>query len=262
MGQTARPSIKRWREHLYKLRKNKHQNRYLQAAWNKYGEKSFEFQVIKEFDSLEELNRAEIETIKNGSSLYNLSDGGNGYVHSLKTKKAIGKANKIPIIGMNVKTREVREYDSSVDAKVDGFDDKCIRKCVVGFVSKRKNGASFLSMSHKSWVWMSKKEATIEKLKERCDIAKKSKVRKERPVIGMDIFTKKCIVFCSASEAGRNGFRGTIVHRACNTFSCVHNGFVWAYGDIDCPQSLLKSKRKLVLSKTRTGPKSWQRKSI
>lgn len=258
VGQTTRAPIKRWREHLYPLRKGKHHNIYLQAAWDKYGEKSFKFQVIREFSSLEELNQAEIEIIKNGSNLYNLAEGGNGFVHSIKSKKAIGESNKIPIVGMDIKTGKIKEYDSAADTKIDGFNEKCVRKCVLSFISKRKDGTTFESISHKGWVWMSKEEATIEKLKVKCDIAKRGKIRKERPVIGMDVFTQEKFEFRSASEASRNGFNITNVHRACNTFSAVHKGFVWSYADIKSPQSLLDEKRKFVLSKIRTGPKSWK----
>lgn len=42
-------TYKRWRSgHLSDLRKNKHCNRYLQAAWNKYGEDTFTHAVIEE----------------------------------------------------------------------------------------------------------------------------------------------------------------------------------------------------------------------
>src|SRR5262245_9583234 len=37
----------RWYAHLSLLRKGNHQNRYLQHAWDKYGEKSFEFSVLE-----------------------------------------------------------------------------------------------------------------------------------------------------------------------------------------------------------------------
>ncbi len=257
VGQTTRLPIKRWREHLYPLRKGRHHNRYLQAAWNKYGEKAFEFQIIKEFSSLEELNEAEVELIKNGSNLYNLADGGNAFVHSYKAKKSIGTSNKIPIVGMSIKTGEVKEYASATDTGAHGFDYKCIRKCVLGFISKRKDGATSKSMSHKGWVWMSKEEATLEKLKIKCDIAKRGKVRNERPVIAMNVFDKQIKRFKSASEASRNGFNLSNVFRACNIFSSIHRSFVWSYADIDSPQSLLEEKRSYVISRVRTGPKSW-----
>ena len=39
---------RRWREHLRHLRAGKHKNRYLQAAWLKYGEGAFAFRVLAE----------------------------------------------------------------------------------------------------------------------------------------------------------------------------------------------------------------------
>lgn len=258
VGQTTRLPIKRWREHLYKLRKNKHDNRHLQAAWNKYGEHAFKFEIVKEFNSLEELNQAEIDLIKNGSDLYNLTEGGNGFNHRNGSKKAIGEANKKPIVGMCIKTGEIREYESAADTTKDGFIQACVRKCVLGFISKRKDGTTFESISHKGWVWMSKLEFSLEFLKNKCDIAKLAKVRKERSVIGMNVFTKEIRQFKSASEAGRNGFNSTNVYRSSGIFSAVHKGFVWVFSDIESPQSLLEEKCSYVLSKIRTGPKSWQ----
>jgi group I intron endonuclease len=39
--------MNRWKEHSYSLRKNKHINCILQRAWNKYGEQSFNFEIIE-----------------------------------------------------------------------------------------------------------------------------------------------------------------------------------------------------------------------
>jgi hypothetical protein len=137
----------------------------LQSAWTKYGESAFRFEIIKQFQSLEELNSAEIDVIRNGTDLYNLSDGGNGYTHNETDKKVIGEANKRPVIGMNIKTGEIREYASATDAKIDGFNQACIRKCAKGFISTRKDGSPFKSISHKGWVWMEKEISTCGNLK-------------------------------------------------------------------------------------------------
>jgi hypothetical protein len=53
---------KRWEQHRRSLRKGQHGNRYLQAAWNKYGEESFDFSVL-EFVDVIDLLRAEQEWI-------------------------------------------------------------------------------------------------------------------------------------------------------------------------------------------------------
>lgn len=41
----------RWDTHRRLLRKNKHNNEYLQASWNKYGEESFIFDILTECSS-------------------------------------------------------------------------------------------------------------------------------------------------------------------------------------------------------------------
>ncbi len=46
VGSTARCFRRRWHIHLSLLRRNIHNNRHLQAAWNLYGENSFKFSKI------------------------------------------------------------------------------------------------------------------------------------------------------------------------------------------------------------------------
>ena len=38
---------KRWYSHKNSLRRNVHDNDYLQNAWNKYGEENFEFSIVE-----------------------------------------------------------------------------------------------------------------------------------------------------------------------------------------------------------------------
>ncbi len=40
----------RWRDHVKSLNENKHHSRYLQRAWNKYGEENFTFSIIEHCD--------------------------------------------------------------------------------------------------------------------------------------------------------------------------------------------------------------------
>lgn len=46
VGSTAKGFAYRWRAHRWQLRNGKHRNRYLQGAWNKYGESAFAFEVL------------------------------------------------------------------------------------------------------------------------------------------------------------------------------------------------------------------------
>lgn len=49
----------RWKTHRRDLRANRHANRHLQNAWNKYGEQVFCFEVVHVFDTTENLIKAE-----------------------------------------------------------------------------------------------------------------------------------------------------------------------------------------------------------
>lgn len=52
VGQTKNPKVRK-SSHFSKLRNNKHINKHLQNAWNKYGEKNFEFKIILECEDFE-----------------------------------------------------------------------------------------------------------------------------------------------------------------------------------------------------------------
>ena len=67
----SRNILKRWKEHKYRLRRNKHHNPYLQNAWNKYGERNFNFEVI-EFCKDYELNDKEQYWLERLKPEYNI----------------------------------------------------------------------------------------------------------------------------------------------------------------------------------------------
>ena len=77
IGQTT-AYRRRWHEHKYALRRNKHGNPKLQEDCNKYGLDAFEFEIIKEFPPdapsdilLQEEERIISEHLDRGENLYN-----------------------------------------------------------------------------------------------------------------------------------------------------------------------------------------------
>jgi group I intron endonuclease len=68
----------RCHKHLSTLRRGAHHNKYLQRSFDKYGEDSFEVEVIEY--SNENLEQKEINLIENTSNTYNLTSGGEGFV--------------------------------------------------------------------------------------------------------------------------------------------------------------------------------------
>lgn len=71
----------RWRQHLSHLRRNIHSNKYLQNAWNKYGESNFDFIILElcDIDKTDELERFYIKKYNsmNDKNGYNHESGGN-----------------------------------------------------------------------------------------------------------------------------------------------------------------------------------------
>ena len=77
----------RFNSHRLELCKNKHHNRYLQAAWNKYGASSFEFSLVEEcpLEILDERETYWISKLNTHNDGYNLDFGGKGtrgYIHT------------------------------------------------------------------------------------------------------------------------------------------------------------------------------------
>lgn len=250
-GQTTRPKMYRFREHLYSLRAGKHPNRYLQASWNKYGEDAFSFDVIVESHSIDELNRLEQDLIKNDPNAFNLAPGGNAHIHSEATKKAIGDKNKIPIVGMNIKNGEFRHYLSAVDTVRDGFNPACVRKCACVFVSHRPNGLNFRSLTHRGWVWTEDLIKYKEILLERAILGNRAKIRTERPIIGRSLLDGTTIHLISSAQSLKLGLNPVSVYRCATGRLKAHGNYVFVFADIANPQSLLRDRELKATSKTK-----------
>lgn len=69
---------KRWKQHIRALTRNKHCNRKLQSAWNKYGAEAFEFQIIEQCPYAEvfEKETKYIALFNSYDNGYNLTRGG------------------------------------------------------------------------------------------------------------------------------------------------------------------------------------------
>ena len=86
---------KRWKKHIETLNKNKHDNQYLQNAWNKYGKDNFIFEVIQEGKDRDELNYWETYWCDYyRPNVYNLQYTGNAHNMSEETRNKISIANK------------------------------------------------------------------------------------------------------------------------------------------------------------------------
>jgi len=72
IGSAATSFKKRWQNHLSALRKGTHRNRYLQNAFNKYGEEVLKFSILEVIETPEEVIAAEQRYIDELKPEYNL----------------------------------------------------------------------------------------------------------------------------------------------------------------------------------------------
>jgi group I intron endonuclease len=90
----ARDIEKRFKKHVWMLKRNKHHNNHLQNSWNKYGENSFKLWIIDEYYKEESLKLMEIYFISFYKSFcddgggYNLTRGGEGKLGHVFTDEA------------------------------------------------------------------------------------------------------------------------------------------------------------------------------
>ena len=102
----------RWKKHKYELNRDNHKNKYLQSAWNKYGEDKFKFYIL-DLCSEEELDEKEIYWIEHYNTVdrelgYNLTSGGQFKKGSLSDEVKQKLSNSIKKSYDNTNLREIR----------------------------------------------------------------------------------------------------------------------------------------------------------
>ncbi|NRD80266.1 GIY-YIG nuclease family protein [Bacillus sp. BRMEA1] len=124
----------RWWQHRSLLNKNEHYNHYLQRAWNKYGESSFEFTIEEQVNDPNYLISTEQIWIdkyqsflpQNGYNICSNASNTLGVFHSDESKKIIGLRSKErnavkSILGMK------RMGEEHGNAKINDHDAKIIK---------------------------------------------------------------------------------------------------------------------------------------
>jgi len=115
IGQSRWNNNKRLNNHRYYLRKGIHPNCYLQSAWNKYGEDSFEWNILSEAGSVQELDKLEKLYFDKYNTLdrkcgYNMRPPGTDYhYHTQEVRDKIGDANRGNTQDESLKLRYARE---------------------------------------------------------------------------------------------------------------------------------------------------------
>jgi group I intron endonuclease len=89
---------RRWKKHKSDLNNNRHDNKHLQSAWNKYGQSAFKFSIVEEC-SEDNLNIREIYYIQLYNSCndlygYNMTFGGDGCIPTDEVRKKMSDSAK------------------------------------------------------------------------------------------------------------------------------------------------------------------------
>ena len=118
IGSTIRFKIRK-SEHLNMLRFNKHHSDYLQKAWNKYGESSFEFIILEEVDDINQMLVREQFWIDTLNPQYNICKiAGNTFGKKCKkeTKEKIslkhkGHSSELQKLAQIKRRKPVHQYE-------------------------------------------------------------------------------------------------------------------------------------------------------
>jgi group I intron endonuclease len=130
VGSTVNISRRRAR-HFSELRNNRHNNKYLQSAWNKYGEQAFVFVVVEEVPKGKDILAAENVWLKEHvgkDHCYNLGTDATapqlgmfgelsntwGYKHTEEAKARIAKASKERIQTDEEKTKRRKSMQGHI----------------------------------------------------------------------------------------------------------------------------------------------------
>lgn len=91
---------RRWRQHKHELKNEKHANSYLQNAWSKHGEASFQF-IVLEYTEIDKLKDCEQSWLDNtncsdrevGYNISSIAANITGYKHTEASKELTRQAN-------------------------------------------------------------------------------------------------------------------------------------------------------------------------
>lgn len=126
VGQTIQPPSKRWNAHIYKT--NSGSQLAIHNAMRKYGIDNFTFKIVKECNSIVELNNYEIYLIETLDTFhgagYNMDEGGGGikgYHHTDNAKQKISEAGK----GRTLSDEAKQKISEKNSGKNNGMYGKC-----------------------------------------------------------------------------------------------------------------------------------------
>lgn len=212
----------RFKQHVWQLKRNRHVNRYLQFAWNKYGESKFAFYILEECKKETLAKREEyyiqlFET-QNHSKGYNLTSGGDGIRDlDVDSRERIRQACiQNQVIQLNLDGSFVSEHSSCSEAAlfVNGATEN-IRSCCDNKWGRK---------SSKGFLWLYKKD--YNPLKNYSLVHKTN----AKSVCQYDENGNLIACFSSTKEAEeKTSCRVKLISQCCHGEKRIVNGFIWRF---------------------------------
>lgn len=231
----------RWNEHRYELNKRRHHNRYLQNAWDKYGEKNFKFYILEECiqEYLNDKEKYYIDLFKThvhfGKNGYNLTVGGEGVgVLSDEERQKFREAQKsIPIYQIDLCGNIIKRwaYGAREASKTLDIDFSAIWNCVN---NNRK--------TYKNHIWVSEvayKDGFC--LENYINQNTQAKV-----VLQYDSYGMLLKVWDSAHSASEYGYDPSLILKICKRQGKLYKNCIWCYeyDDYVTPEYILSLHEK------------------
>ena len=238
----AKDILHRWSTHRMDLNANRHVNRHLQGAWNKYTPDAFDFIVLEEcaedeLDGKEQYYIDLYDTYENG---YNLDRGGQGIVGFKHTDEQIEKMRKVQnplvVLQFDFDFNLINKFVGGVShaKKALGYTKECIQRCC------NHQGKQ---VSYKDSYWVYEQEYLHEEFSwdkylmqiPCCEVKKEERRLNTRKIYQYDKNRNLIKIWDSFSDIEKAGFTRNQVNTICNQRKGkkTHKGYIWTYEDYD-----------------------------
>jgi group I intron endonuclease len=222
---------RRENEHFNFLRKNKHYNRYLQRAWNKYGEENFKFEVLEYVkDNNDLINKEQfwIDIIDASNQLigYNLSPTAGSLLGYKKTEemKLVSRTTQDSkyVIQYDVRGNFIKEWIAI---------NEIARTLNIPYPDVRYNINNKIKFNDSIWVY--KESSDNKNILNIIDEFRDKKITGlGKKIVQLDINNNLIKIWASIEEATKtlNIYKGGIC-KCCKKERKIIHGFKWMYYD-------------------------------
>jgi group I intron endonuclease len=215
--------------HCRVLKNNKHPNKYLQAAWNKYGMEKFEWSVVK-LCEIDKLNDEETSIIAQVGrvNLFNFTDGGEGlkgFIQTEEHRKKIAEARKGIKLNISEERREQLKIQCAKINKNEEYKEKRIQsRKDSGWFKNQEDFKQKSSESHKGKKHTPEQYAKISNFN-KTDGAK----QKYKPIERIDPITGEVKEYESIKAAAQEGFHAGHISDVLRGLTDTHKNYYWQF---------------------------------